>query len=73
MLTKKPAIDTDAAEKFISGAPLAGKTAKTEKTPQTFLHIPISRELRNQLKARSAAKGKRLHEYCVELLGKSAD
>jgi hypothetical protein len=71
MLTKKPTLDTEAAEKFISGAPLAGNASKTETPQQTYLHIPISRELRNQLKAKSAIKGKSLYDYCIELLENS--
>jgi hypothetical protein len=75
MLTKKPTLDTNAAEKFINAAPLATKKSdppKAEKSHQTYLHIPISRELRNQLKAASALKGKSLYDYCTEILEKSA-
>jgi hypothetical protein len=74
MLTKKPTLDTDAAEKFINAAPLATKAKnppKVETPHQTYLHIPISRELRNQLKATSALKGKSLYDYCTEVLENS--
>ena len=74
MLTKKPVkIDEEKAAKYIAGAPLDAKatTAKTTKPQQTYLHIPISRELRNQLKAASALKGKSLYDFCTDVLEKA--
>ena len=77
MLTKKPGkIDEGKAEKFIAGAPLDSKIKAATKTKgkddkTTYLNIPISRELRNKLKATSALKGKSLHEYCTEILQKA--
>lgn len=71
MLTKKP-LDAEAAEKFIAGAPLTSKIVKPAKpaTKQTYLHIPISRELRNRLKAAANLKGKSLYDFCTENLEK---
>jgi len=77
MLTRKPVnIDEEKAEKFIAGAPLDSKIKAATKTKEkddktTYLNIPISRELRNRLKATSALKGKSLHEYCTEVLQKA--
>lgn len=73
MLTKKPtpAIDEEKAAKYIAGAPLESKAVKATKPRQTYLHIPISRELRNQLKAAAALKGTSLCDYCTEILEKT--
>ncbi|HOE19056.1 MAG TPA: hypothetical protein PK344_16770 [Syntrophorhabdaceae bacterium] len=81
MLTRKPGkIDEEKADKFIAGAPLDSRIKaatkpktkiKTEDSKTAFLNIPISRELRNQLKATSALKGKSLQEYCTEVLQKA--
>jgi hypothetical protein len=39
-----------------------------QKEAQTYLNIPIRRELRNRLKAQAALNGKNLYDYCAEIL-----
>jgi len=77
MLTKKPtpkpAPKSDDIDKFIAAAPLSGKgTTKEKKAQQHFLHLPISLDLRNQLKAAAAIQGKNFYDHCIEILEKAA-
>lgn len=79
MLTKKKDISADDAEKFINsaavGTPNENTVPKTpEKTkPDSFLNVPMRRELRNRLKANAALSGKSLYEYCAEILEKALE
>ena len=64
-------------DQFIAGAPLSGiappapDAAKTKPSQQTYLHIPISRELRAKLKSQAALEEKSLYDFCTEVLDKA--